>query len=59
MLVEILEKGMSPGGLSGLNIYPEKIFQTKAEEELGLPREKAEPSLIEVVTGLVPAAMIL
>ena len=50
---------MSPGGLSGLNIYPEKIFQTKAEEVLGLPREKAEPSLIEVVTGLVPAAMIL
>ena len=58
MLVEILEKGMSPGGLSGLNIYPEKIFQTKAEVP-ELPREKAEPSLIEVVTGLVPAAMIL
>ena len=58
MLVEILEKGMSPGGLSGLNIYPEKIFQTKAEV-LEVLREKAEPSLIEVVTGLMPAAMIL
>ena len=58
MRAEILEKGKSPRGLSGLNIYPEKIFQTKAEV-LELPREKAEPSLIEVVTGLVPAAMIL
>ena len=56
MLAEILEKGKSPRGLSGLNIYPEKIFQTKAEV---LELEKAEPSLIEVVTGLVPAAMIL
>ena len=58
MRAEIPEKGKSPGDLSGLNIYPGKIFQTKAEV-LELPREKAELSLIEVVTGLVPAAMIL